>query len=120
MHLVPESAIVQASPQKTFGEMRQAMVVKSHSKSTRNFGGDARNEQIEDISIGCGFSDFEDDTDAISTVPARRRRRLRDGQLQHVVDVARAFADGLWRGAARERWWCAHAAMSCLSDPLTF
>jgi Ctr copper transporter family len=61
VHLVPESAIVDqtAGKPRTFGDMRQAMVLKSQTKYTRVYGDDPNNnneESQDNISIGCGFT----------------------------------------------------------------
>ncbi|CAB9496852.1 mucin 13, cell surface associated [Seminavis robusta] len=92
MHLVPESAIVEqtASGQaRTFGDMRQAMVLKGQTKTSRTFG-DISSNSAGDVSIGCGFSsddtpagthqDFLSTATTTTTTPRRR--------LQHVENAA--------------------------------
>jgi Ctr copper transporter family len=102
VHLVPESAIVEESPQRrTFGEMRQAMVLKSHPKTSRRFGDDPLNEISRDVSIGCGFSDVEPSKDEVVS-PARTRRR----RLQHVENA------GACNNSTNFYCW-----MSCLDIP---
>ena len=66
VHLVPENAIIQSSPDRTFGDMKKAMVL---STKHRVFGED------QTVSIGCGRGD------ETSTTATNRRRRL-----QHVQD----------------------------------
>jgi len=82
MHLVPEDSIIQESPQRTFGDMKQNMKVSSQQQGALDG---------ETVAIGCGPST----TDASSSFlpeaslansndissPTRRRRRL-----QHVQD----------------------------------
>lgn len=106
MHLVPEAAIVEQGPiPKTFGEMRQAMVLKGHNKATRTFGDDPlNNEPLEDVSIGCGFSDLQEDysnTDTATALVSSRRRRL-----QHVENA------GACNNVTNFYCW-----MSCLDVP---
>jgi Ctr copper transporter family len=108
VHLVPRSAIVDqtAEQPRTFGDMRQAMVLKSQSKSTRVFGDDPTNIQSQDISIGCGFTvegsmeqDSPNDPRLTMTIQPRRR-------LAHVENA----------GACNNRtnFYC---WMSCLDIP---
>ncbi|KAL3927954.1 MAG: hypothetical protein SGBAC_012865 [Bacillariaceae sp.] len=89
VHLVPEDSIIQESPRRTFGDMKQNMKVSSQHQHQQKGAMDD-----ETIAIGCGPS--TDDTpssllmltdnnnDSIIS-PTRRRRRRR---LQHVQDAA--------------------------------
>lgn len=89
MHLVPDSAVVDhtGEHQRTFAEMRQAMILRHHNKNTRTFSSDAPSAQLNDISIGCGFSQEtprtnqqQEDVSLSSTAISRRR-------LQHVENA---------------------------------
>jgi len=106
VHLVPEAAIVEEKDDRnwTFGDMREAMVLKSNTRFTREFQDDPKNVLLEDVSIGCGFSDSpsaltEQGTDQ-QIISAPRRR------LQHVENA----------GACNNRtnFYC---WMSCLNIP---
>ena len=56
------------------------MILKSHSKTTRRFSDDELNEQVNDVAIGCGFSEDvtepreDEDVTTSVAIPARRRR----------------------------------------------
>jgi hypothetical protein len=106
VHLVPESAVIDqtAGQLRTFGDMRQAMVLKSQTKSTRVFGDDPNNEDLQDISIGCGFiGEMEQDSTHSPLVSNSMTTRRR---LAHVENA----------GACNNRtnFYC---WMSCLDIP---
>ena len=106
VHLVPETAIVDQTPtrQVTFGEMREAMVLKSTTKTSREYQDDMDNVDLEDISIGCGFSKsstsktIHKDGNLLSVIPRRR--------LQHVENA------GACNNVTNFYCW-----MSCLDIP---
>ncbi|CAJ1965798.1 unnamed protein product [Cylindrotheca closterium] len=81
MHLVPEDSIIQESPQRTFGDMKQNLKVSSSQQQ----GQGAMDE--ETVAIGCGPSTDDDAAfplyTAASSSSSRRRRRL-----QHVQDAS--------------------------------
>jgi len=106
VHLVPEAAIVEETPSRnwTFGEMRQSMILKSTTKTSREFQDDLHNARLEDVSIGCGFSESHA-APALSSPQgssaSRRRRRL-----QHVENA------GACNNVTNFYCW-----MSCLDIP---
>ena len=73
VHLVPDHAIVQHFPPKTFSEMRKSMAV---SGPMRVFGG--ANSNQTDVVIGCGLTDAPANIPTLGAVysPPRKRRRL--------------------------------------------
>ena len=74
MNLVPESAIIQQAPERTFAEMRQGMVV-TNKNLERRFDEDPLADV--DVSIGCGNT-YPSVGDNVVTATTGRRR------LQHV------------------------------------
>lgn len=77
MHLVPETAIIQENPTKTFGDMRANMVLSSSKPNT--YG--QANDDDEIVSIGCGQAPVFANNQDVTATSSRRRRRL-----QHVPD----------------------------------
>ena len=64
VHLVPDTAIVQESPQRTFADMRHS-VANQRTVATRRFGDDIQGDEA-DIAIGCGsYSEDSYDKDAM-------------------------------------------------------
>lgn len=109
MHLVPESALVEntATQQRTFADMRQAMVLKYNTKTKRTFGDDPQNAEATGVSIGCGFADTNNVKDSDQAVgrqpqPAKTARR----RLQHVEN-----------GGACNNQTNFYCWMSCLDIP---
>ncbi|CAB9496837.1 mucin 13, cell surface associated [Seminavis robusta] len=109
MHLVPESAIVEQTTSgqaRTFGDMRQAMVLKGKTKTSRTFG-DISSNSADDVSIGCGFSRFDapagSHQDFLSTATTMTTPRRR---LQHVENAAACNNETMF-----------YCWMSCLDIP---
>jgi hypothetical protein len=74
--LVPESAIIQTSPDRTFGDMKKNMVLTGQKH--REYG---HEDTPEVVSIGCGPSVVDDNQGSgIDVTPQRRR-------MQHATDA---------------------------------
>jgi len=74
MHLVPEDSIIQESPRRTFGDMKENMKVSSGR-------GAAAMDDVR-VAIGCGTGPLMVQESKGVTSPKRRRR------LQHVQDAS--------------------------------
>lgn len=102
MHLVPESAIIQKVPQRTFADMRNAVGgLMSHKNSRAS--SDESSEADLDLTIGCGNSyahNYNDEHNQDLVSMSQRRR------LQHV--------DGPSACNNRTNFFC---WMSCLDIP---
>jgi len=74
MHLVPEDSIIQESPRRTFGDMKENMKVASEKGAMDD----------ETVAIGCGTGPLEEVFfQPAATTSTKRRRRL-----QHVQDAS--------------------------------
>jgi len=78
MHLVPEDSIIQESPRRTFGDMKQNMKVAAQNNLLNG-------KTADTIAIGCGPSidTYPDATPTNEIIDSPRRRRL-----QHVQDAS--------------------------------
>ena len=100
MHLVPENAIIQKSPQRTLADMRNAVGgLMSHKKNSNILD----EEADLDVTIGCGnsYAHNHNDEQNEDLVSMSQRRRL-----QHV--------DGPSACNNRTNFFC---WMSCLDIP---
>jgi len=84
MHLVPDTAIVQRNPQRTFADMRH--YVAHRSTVGRRYGDDVDETETE-VAIGCGVAQYaapspNNGVEESTPVSTRLQRR----RLQHVVD----------------------------------
>lgn len=85
VHLVPDTAIVQKSPQRTFADMRH-LVANQRRVATRRFGDDIQGDEA-DIAIGCGsYSEDRFVKDAMNHEGTEILLRPNRRRLQHVVD----------------------------------
>jgi hypothetical protein len=95
--LVPQNAVIQDFPRRTFADMRKAMVL--NGMKNRTFAD--KDEPHDDIAIGCGISPSAPSWTSIGGTTRIHRRRLQ------MVDDARAC-----NNATNFFCW-----MSCLSIP---
>lgn len=97
MHLVPQDAVIQDFPRRTFADMRKAMVLSGMKNRTFS----ENNEHHDDIAIGCGRSASTPSWTSVGGTTRIHRRRLQ------MVDNASAC-----NNATNFFCW-----MSCLSIP---
>ena len=75
MYLVPQDAIIQDFPVKTFADMRKAMVLNG-KKRTKFHDLEGDDVKIDDISIGCGSSSATPSWTTFGGSTRINRRRL--------------------------------------------
>jgi hypothetical protein len=82
VHLVPESAIIQKFPERTFGDMRQNMVYAKDRIYTDD-------DDTSVIAVGCGNDDGRNDKDKdFLQLTATRPSTIERRRLQHVQEAS--------------------------------
>lgn len=88
MHLIPPEAVIQKNPERTFADLRAAMVLTKDTIHTRTFGSDESSQIACQPILGSGVwnetlaPSFKETAES-ATLAARFRRRY----LQHVKDA---------------------------------
>ncbi|GKY95769.1 hypothetical protein MPSEU_000538100 [Mayamaea pseudoterrestris] len=77
MHLVPDGAIIQSSPEQTFGDMKQSM----------RYNKDRGYLESEGVSIGCGSESVEPLDAAIQSLESSSIQSTDRRRLQHVQNA---------------------------------